>query len=112
MPNGYEIPIQCYKFYFDDRCVFKEKIIKIQQLFSIVVSRLNHQRLFNNDSESANQCGIPNVYLILFQYYQIHFMKAVFSKTKQIQIQQLFIFVLSRLNHQELINTESEAASQ
>ena len=52
------------------------------------------------------------MYLILFQYYQIHFMKAVFSKTKQIQIQQLFIIVSSMLNPEELINTDLEAASQ
>ena len=86
MPNGYSIPIQCYKFLLMSDVFSEKKIIQIQQLFSIVVSR-------NNDSESANQSGIPNVYLILFQYYQIHFMKAVFYKTKQIQIQQLFIIV-------------------
>ena len=44
MPNGYSIPIECYKFLLMSDVSSKEKIIHIQLLFSIVVSMLTHQR--------------------------------------------------------------------
>ena len=45
---------------------------------------------FNTDSESPNQYGIPCMYLILFQYYQLNFTAAVFSVNRVMYRQRLF----------------------